>query len=134
MTVAPLYLPFIGDRRKAKIKQYVIKEKNSRWGFTIIKQVRDLAWQQIHLHSLCSHKLGYRALFQLTVCANSVGVCVHQMNKKALFYLFVFFTFSSQIYLWVKKQCNQRRSEKGPKKIKNTKRYIWELNVKNTKR
>jgi len=58
-----------------------IKEKNSRWGFTVIKQVGDLAWSQIHLHSLCSYEPGYRALFQLTVCANSVGVCMHQMDK-----------------------------------------------------
>ena len=32
-------------------------------------------------HCLCSHGPGYRAPFQLTVCTNSVGVCVHQMNK-----------------------------------------------------
>jgi len=28
------------------------KKENSRWGFTVIKQVRDLAWPQIDLHSL----------------------------------------------------------------------------------
>ena len=62
-------------------QQYVIKEKNSRWGFTVIKQVRGSAWPQIHLHSLCYHGPGCRAPFQLTVCTNNVGVCVHQMNK-----------------------------------------------------
>ena len=72
---------------KLRLTKYIIsnntfiKEKNSRWGFTVIKQVGDLAWPQIHLHSLYSHELGYRALFQLTVCVNSVGVCVHQMNN-----------------------------------------------------
>ena len=43
-------------------RQYIIKEKNSRWGFTVIKRVRDSAWPQINLHFLCSHGPKYRAL------------------------------------------------------------------------
>jgi len=77
--IIPFERTYCGSRDNQQ--QYVIKEKNSIWGFTVIKQVGDLAWPQIHLRSLYSHGPGYRAPFQLTVCANSVGVCVHQMNK-----------------------------------------------------
>jgi len=77
--IIPFEKTYCGSRDYQQ--QHAIKEKNSRWGFTIIKQVGDPAWPQIHIHSLCSHGPGYWAPFQLTVCTNSVGICAHQMNK-----------------------------------------------------
>jgi len=116
-------------------RQHIIKEKNSRWGFIVIKQVGDLAWSQIHLDFLCSHGPGYRALNNSQSVHKSVGV-VHASNEQIFINAYIKQTTTQNTKASKEVICIQehKRRKGNPIKewvmIKNAHRLKWPNSLK----